>query len=182
MKKLLPSSVFCVAFLSVLLAVPVCSQAPLSSAPHTNDDSPAAGSALSAAETHFDGKSWWNYVKVLAADDMEGRETGSFGLRKAEEYVVEQLKRDGLEPVGAKGFYQPVQFVSRQIVEKDSSLALVHGSQVEPLTLGEDAIFNTRVDLAASVEAPLVFAGYGLSIPEQSYNDLEGLDLKGKVP
>ena len=26
---------------------------------------------------HFDGNSWWNYVKVLADDNMEGRETGS---------------------------------------------------------------------------------------------------------
>jgi hypothetical protein len=158
----------------------VTSQGQTSSLPGESDESHAAGAA-SAAETHFDGKSWWNYVKVLAADDMEGRETGSFGLRKAQEYVVEQLKRAGLEPVGAKGFYQPVEFVSRQIVEKDSSLALVHAGQLEPLTLGEDAIFSTRVDLAPTVEAPLVFAGYGLSVPENSYNDLEGLDLKGKV-
>src|SRR5215467_10795677 len=79
-----------------------------------------------AQEPHFDGKVWWNYVKVLAADDMEGRETGSLGLRKAQEYVVEQMKQAGLEPVGAKGYYQPVQFVSRQIVERESSLELVH--------------------------------------------------------
>ena len=50
-----------------------------------------------------------------------------------------------------------------------------------PLTLGEDAIFSTRVDLAPSVEAPLVFVGYGLSIPEKDFDDLAGLDLKGKV-
>ncbi|HWG88943.1 MAG TPA: M28 family metallopeptidase, partial [Candidatus Acidoferrales bacterium] len=35
--------------------------------------------------------------------------------------------------------------------------------------------------LAPSVEAPLVFAGYGLSVPEKNYDDLVGLDLKGKV-
>ena len=133
------------------------------------------------AETHFDGKIWWDYVKVLAADDMEGRETGSPGLRKAQEYVVEQLKRAGLEPAGSKGFYEPIQFVSRQIVEKDSSLALVHSGQVEPLTLGDEAIFSTRVDLAPTVEAPLVFAGYGLTIPELGYNDLADLDLQDKV-
>src|SRR5438270_7061255 len=185
MKKLLPSStlsasVFSVSVLSVFLAVASYSRAQLTSEPHESDSHAAAG-ALAAAETQFDGKSWWNYVKILAADDMEGRETGSFGLRKAQEYVVEQLRRAGLEPAGAKGFYQPVQFVSRQIMEKDSSLALVHDGQLEPLTLGEDAIFSTRVDLAPTVEAPLVFAGYGLTIPEQSYDDLEGLDLKGKV-
>lgn len=140
----------------------------------------ASGGAGDVA-AHFDGKIWWNYVKVLAADDMEGRETGSAGLRKAQEYVVEQLKRAGLEPVGSRAYYQPMQFVSRQIMEKDSSLALVHNGQVEPLTLGDDAIFSTRVELAPSVEAPLIFAGYGLTIPELSYNDLANLDLRDKV-
>src|SRR5262245_56291555 len=77
-----------------------------------------------AAEPHFDGKIWWNYVWVLAADDMEGRETGSTGLRKAQDYVVEQLKSAGLEPAGMKGYFQPIQLVSRQIVEKESSLTL----------------------------------------------------------
>ena len=49
---------------------------------------------------HFDGKSWWGHVKVLADDNLEGRETGSEGLRKAEEYIVEQVKKDGLQAAG----------------------------------------------------------------------------------
>jgi Zn-dependent M28 family amino/carboxypeptidase len=133
------------------------------------------------SKANFDGASWWGYVKVLAADDMEGRETGSAGLKRAEAYVVEQLKKNGLEPAGADGFYQTMQFESRQIVESGSSLALIRGDQYEPLKLGDDAFFSTRVDLAPSVAAPLVFAGYGLSIPEKNYDDLAGLDLKGKV-
>src|SRR5262249_4021983 len=81
------------------------------------------------AQNHFDGKTWWDYVKVLADDNMEGRETGSAGLRKAEAYVVELLKKDGLEPAGVNGFYQPIKFESRQIIEKDSSLALVQNGK-----------------------------------------------------
>jgi len=141
-----------------------------------------SASALSqVAPTHFDGKTWWEYVKVLAADNMEGRETGSKGLQAAEAYVVTQLKQAGLQPAGTNGYYQPVKFESREIVEKDSSLALIRDGKTEPLTLGEDAFFGTRVDLAPSVEAPLVFVGWGLTVPEQNYNDLAGLDLKGKV-
>src|SRR5262249_38660152 len=132
-------------------------------------------------QTHFDGKTWWNFVSVLADDKMEGRETGSSGLRNAEAYVVDQLKNSGLEPAGTNGFYQPVKFESRQIVEKDSSLALVRDGKKEVLTFGDDAILSTRVDLAASVAAPLVFVGYGLTIPEMNYDDLAGLDLKGEV-
>jgi Zn-dependent M28 family amino/carboxypeptidase len=133
------------------------------------------------APTHFDGKTWWDYVKVLADDNMEGRETGSPALQRAEAYVVDQLKANGLQPAGTDGFYQQIKFESRQIVEKDSSLALVRNGKVEPLTIGEDAYFSTRVDLAPELQAPLVFVGYGLTIPEKSYDDLAGLDLKGKV-
>ena len=131
--------------------------------------------------SHFDGKTWWDHVKVLADDKMEGRDTGSEGLKHAEAYVVDQLKASGLQPAGTKGFYQPVKFVSREIVEKDSSAALVRNGKEQPLVLGEDAIFSTRADLAPRVEAPLVFVGYGLNVPETKYNDLAGLDLKGKV-
>src|ERR1041385_5616460 len=138
------------------------------------------GASASAKET-FDGTTWWNYVKVLASDNMEGRETGSPGLHKAQEFVVEQLKRAGLEPVGSASYYQPLRFESRQIIEKDSSLALLHNGQVEPLALGDDAIFSTREDLAPAVDAPLVFAGYGLPIPELGHDVLSGLDVRNKV-
>src|SRR5712664_28444 len=94
-------------------------------------------------ERHFDGKTWWEHIKVLADDNMEGRETGSEGLRKAEAYLVEQLKQAGAQPAGKNGYYQPVKFQSRQIVEKDSSAALIRDGKVEPLTLGDDVIFNT---------------------------------------
>ena len=136
---------------------------------------------LADTPLHFDGQSWWQHVKVLADDNMQGRETGSPGLAKAESYVVEQLKSAGLQPAGSSGFYQPIKFVSRQIVEKDSRMALVRDGKEEPLVLGEDAFFSTRVDLAPSVEAPLVFVGYGMRVPEMQYDDLAGVDLKGKI-
>jgi Zn-dependent M28 family amino/carboxypeptidase len=139
------------------------------------------GFAQQGAQAHFDGKTWWGYIKVLADDNMEGRDTGSDGLRRAEAYIVEQLKMNGLEPAGSDGFYQQVKFESREIIEKDSSAALVRDGKSEPLTLGEDVYFGTRADLAPEVEAPLVFIGYGLKIPEQNYDDLADLDLKGKV-
>ena len=137
--------------------------------------------APKANTPNFDGKSWWDYVKVLADDNMEGRETGSEGLRKAQAYIVDQLKSAGLHPAGVNGFHQPVKLVSRQIDESGSSLALVRNGKPEPLTLGQDAMFSTRADLAPEVDAPLVFAGYGLHVPEKEYDDLAGLDLKGKV-
>jgi Zn-dependent M28 family amino/carboxypeptidase len=131
---------------------------------------------------HFDGQSWWAHVKFLADDNLEGRETGSEGLRKAEAYIVDQFSKAGLQPAGTNGFYQPVEFISRQIVEKDSSAALVVSGKAQPLTPGDDAYFSTRADLSSEeITAPLVFVGYGLKIPEKNYDDLAGLDLRGKI-
>jgi Zn-dependent M28 family amino/carboxypeptidase len=130
----------------------------------------------------FDGNSWWAYVKVLADDNMEGRETGSEGLRKAEAYAADQLAKAGLQPAGTKGFYQPIQFVQRQIDEKNSSAALILNGKAEPLILGKDAYFGARVEVSeGEVTAPLVFIGNGLKVPEKNYDDLAGLDLRGKI-
>jgi len=132
---------------------------------------------------HFDGQTWWNHVKVLADDKLEGRDTGSRGERAAQAYAVEQLQNAGAEPAGSNGFYQPAKFVSRQIVEKDCSLTLIRKGtdKREPLTLGEDAIISTRIMPAPEVEAPLVFVGYGLKVPEKNYDDFAGLDIRGKI-
>ena len=138
-------------------------------------------SAAAQTASHFDGQTWWDHVKVLADDKLEGRDTGSRGEHAAQAYAVEQLKSAGAEPAGTDGFYQPVKFVSRQIVEKDCSLALIRDGKREPLTLGEDAIIGTRVMPARKVEAQLVFVGYGLKVPEKDYDDFAGLDVRGKI-
>lgn len=130
----------------------------------------------------FDGKTWWDQVKVIADDSMEGRETGSLGLRKAEAYAVEQLKRAGLRPAGSDGFYQNIQFVQRQIDEQDSYAFLVRDGQANPVALGDDAYFSTRVEGSdQEIDAALVFAGNGLEVPESNLDELQALDLKGKV-
>jgi hypothetical protein len=145
----------------------------------------AAVAAIALAQQtakHFDGDTWWAHIKFLADDNLEGRETGSEGLRKAESYVVDQLTKAGLEPAGTRGPYQPVQFDSRQVVEKDSSAALIRDNKIEPLVFGDDAFFNTRAELSPTeVKAPLVFVGYGLQIPETKYDDLAGIDLFGAI-
>ncbi len=140
-----------------------------------------AASAVAQNAPHFDGQSWWNYVKVLADDKLEGRDTGSRGEHEAQAYAVEQLKASGAEPAGTDGFYQPVKFVSRKIDEANCSLALMRDGKREPLTLGEDAIIGLRVMPAPEVNAPLVFVGYGLKVPEKNYDDFAGIDVRGKI-
>ena len=120
-------------------------------------------------------------VKVLADDKFEGRDTGSAGERLAQEYIVEQLKALSVLPAGTDGYYQALSLRTLLIDEADCRLALVQNGHARPLTLGEEAIISTRFAPAPKVDAPLVFVGYGLNIPEKHYDDFAGVDLKNKI-
>jgi hypothetical protein len=141
----------------------------------------SAQQASQSGQLHFDGQSWWKKVKVIADDKMEGRDTGSRGERAAQEYAIGVFQKAGVESAGVNGFYQSVKFVSRRLIEEESSLTLINNGKREPLTLGEEAIIGTHVKPAPYVKAGLAFAGYGLKIPEANYNDFAGLDCKGKL-
>lgn len=124
---------------------------------------------------------WWAHVAYLADDAMRGRETGSPEHRRAAEYVAEQFARAGLDPAGTAGFLQAVPLRSRTIIEARSRLALVRDGVARPVALGDAAYFDMRVEPRAAVEAPLVFAGHGLVIPEYGLDDFAGLDVTGKI-
>src|SRR6202167_5911612 len=141
----------------------------------------AAAIAAALLATAPDGRRWWSYVQYLADDKLEGRNTGSAAHRKAAAYVAGEFERAGLNPAGTEGYIQPVRFVTRRLKESESSLTLVRNGESEELVLGEDAIIGTRVDPAPEVDAEVVFAGYALTVPEMQYDDLAGLDLRGKI-
>ena len=139
---------------------------------------------IGSSGVHADDKTstrWFAHVEALANDGMQGRNTGSPGHKLAAEYVAAQFKKAGLEPAGVGGYMQPVKFNTRKIVEAQSSLALVSNGKTEALMLGEDANISLRIDPAATVDAPMVFVGYGLDIPERQINDFKGVDLKGAI-
>ena len=138
-----------------------------------------AAASIGAQQNDIDR--WWAHVAYLADDSMQGRQTGSAEHLKAAEYVAAQFRKAGLQPGNGDSYLQPVEFVTREVDEPNSSLALVRDGVETPIVLGEEAMLNMRVDHAATLEAPLAFAGHGLVIPEIGHDDLAGLDLKGKV-
>src|ERR1039457_305107 len=141
----------------------------------------AAAMAAALLASAPDGRRWWSHVQYLADDKLEGRDTGSAGHRRASAYVAGEFERAGLKPAGTDGYIQPVRFHTRRLKEIESSLTLVRNGESEELVLGEDAIIGTRIDPAPSVDAEVVFAGYALTVPEMQYDDLAGLDLRGKI-
>ena len=141
----------------------------------------AVAAALVLQEPAAEGKRWWGHIEYLASDALEGRDVGSAGFEKAAAYVEQQFKEIGLRPGGISGYRQPVKFESRVLVPDQSSLALVRNGEEQPLILREDATMNARGDLDGTIDAPMVFVGYGLSVPEAKWDDLAGVDLHGKI-
>ena len=124
---------------------------------------------------------WWEHIEYLASDELEGRATGSEGHRKAVRYVAEQFEALGLEPGGTQGYLQPVEFETRRVVEENSALELLRNGKTIPLELGRHALLGRSGQSGKTVEAEMVFVGYGQTVPEHDYDDFRGLDVKGKV-
>src|SRR5258708_7038919 len=136
--------------------------------------------ALFSADFVAEGDHWWAHIQFLADDNLQGRDTGSDGYLEAAKYVAGKMETFGLKPAGTSGYLQPVKFETRQLVEEESSIAIVR-EDAEMILDRLDATLSTRADLAPAAEAAMVFIGYGLRVPEAKYDDLAGIDLRGKV-
>lgn len=142
-----------------------------------------ATSAAPAKNLSPAAKQWWADISFIASDANQGRQTGSAGYMRAAKYVIARMKAEGLKPAGNNGFLQQVAF-EQQIVDQDASrAALVSADGTRsPLKVGDALLISSGGERRpASVDAPLVFIGYGLGLPKQGYDDFAGLDLKGKI-
>src|SRR5690242_10630005 len=144
----------------------------------------AAAASLSFSATaqtpsgDFSPEAFRAHVTFLADDLLEGREAGTRGYDVAARYVASQFAALGLQPAGANGgWFQPIQFV-RFPVDPQASLT-VGGRR---LVQGHEVVFRPSLTAAPlSIEAPLVFAGYGLDMPARGYDDYAGLDVRGRI-
>lgn len=126
-------------------------------------------------------ESWWRHVRWLADDARQGRQTGSPGYLAAAQYVAHEFEMAGARPAGTAGWFQPASFVARRVVEPECSVVLSRRDRADTLDLGEDALLSASLDAADSIDAPAVFVGHGLELPESGLRDLDGLDLRGAV-
>lgn len=136
--------------------------------------------AIFAADFAAEGDRWWAHIQFLADDKLQGRDTGSEGYHEAVKYVAGKMETFGLKPAGTSGYLQPVQFETRQLVEDESSIAIVREGGEEALDR-LDATQSSRAELAPTMDAAMVFVGYGLRVPDAKYDDLAGVDLRGKI-
>ncbi|MBE7490294.1 MAG: M20/M25/M40 family metallo-hydrolase [Planctomycetes bacterium] len=121
-------------------------------------------------------------VFFMASDEMNGRDTLSPETRMTAHYVKTRMQQAGLKPAGEKGtWYQEVALrYNKWDTPPALSLTTVAGER--KLEYGRDFVgAGGPGGVAELKDVPLAFAGYAVNEPTRNYNDLDGLDLKGKL-
>jgi hypothetical protein len=121
------------------------------------------------------------HVRFLADSLLEGRETASRGHEIAARYVASQFATFGLRPLLPSGFLQAVP-LQRTDVDENATLVLhgPHGDRA--LALHKDFFVHPSMrDERIDITAPLMFVGFGLTLPALGYDDYAGIDVRGKI-
>lgn len=113
------------------------------------------------------------HLDIIASDAFEGRETGKPGADKAAHYIADQFKSLGLQPIVNGSYFFDVPVVQNSF--KVNSFA-VNGNA---LTSGKDFFAGRGAGTQTINVKDVVFIGYGIGA--ENYNDLDGVDITGKV-
>lgn len=120
-----------------------------------------------------------NTIKFLADDGFEGRAPGSRGGELAAKFIANQLQSIGVKPANNGSYFQPVSLVA--VKANPNTILNVGGNSYK---FGSEFVAFTGAQMEnVSLDAELVFVGYGIDAPEQKWNDFKGNaeDYRGKI-
>ncbi|HXG88892.1 MAG TPA: M20/M25/M40 family metallo-hydrolase [Vicinamibacterales bacterium] len=124
------------------------------------------------------------HVQTLASDKLEGRMAGSAGERLAADYIAGELARIGAKPLpGQKDVFHTFDFTAGT-KDAGSSLAVIKSGDTARAFLSTQHVQALSFSDSAEVSGPVIFAGYGLVVPDSQnfgYDSYAGLDVKDQV-
>jgi Tol biopolymer transport system component len=139
----------------------------------------------------------------LADPKRQGRATGTEGAKATAEWLAVYFKSAGLQPING-GIFQPFEFSAgeRIVADKTSLVVTTERQSGDPQSNAVPPNNSWRLSSETALpldkafrplafsdngeaEGDVVFAGYGLSVPEDAkntrYNSYDGLDVKDKI-
>lgn len=122
-------------------------------------------------------------VKRLSSNDFEGRGPGTTGGKRAAQYIADEMKSAGVRPGNKSSYFQNVKLVG---IKADPGTTLRASARDTTATFrfADEFVASTSAQLSnVSLDAELVFAGYGIDAPQYNWNDYSGNpeDYRGKV-
>jgi hypothetical protein len=123
------------------------------------------------------------HLEFLSDDLLEGRGTGSRGHKLAANYIRAQCQGAGLRGGGPGGsYFQKVPLVRTTMDEAQTTLELETAGGRTNLAYAKDfAMLDTHRETEGAASGEMVFAGFGVTAPQQGYDDYAGIDAKGKI-
>jgi hypothetical protein len=125
-------------------------------------------------------------VRFLASPRLEGREAGTQGCEIAADYMASAFQAAGLQPGSKEGYLQRFDLVRRTLapqVELSVHRNLAGGTSARTLVLRTDWL-PFGFSETGTAEAPVVFAGYGITAKEFGWDDYAALPsggVRGKI-
>ncbi len=120
-------------------------------------------------------------VRYLAGDELAGRRAGEPGNLLAAAYIAARFQKLGLEVVpNGEGYYHRFGYVAGARAGSMNKLILFAPSGRKELKGGVDFNPMSFSDVS-SIVGDLLFAGYGISAPDENYDDYAGIDPAGKI-
>jgi hypothetical protein len=121
-------------------------------------------------------------IFFLASKECEGRGVETQGINKAADYIANEFKKAGLKPGGVNGTYFQPFTINVGFTVREATVLLVGplGQKIE-LTMFQDYQVPD-LSTTGEVTAPLVFAGYGVRLPDGSYDDFQDLNGPRRRP
>ncbi|MGH9390142.1 MAG: PA domain-containing protein, partial [Vicinamibacteria bacterium] len=129
----------------------------------------------------FERKTLEEHIRYLASDELAGRGNGTSGLDDAALYIRKTFEVIGLEPAGEGGTYlQTFRVTTGQELGRHTGALLRTPDGVRTLEYGKD-FEPLSLSVSGEVEAPVTFAGYGITAPEYQYDDYASVDVRGRI-
>ncbi len=135
-------------------------------------------------ESRLNAEQMRERVKRLSADEFEGRGPGNAGSKKAADYIAAEMRSAGIKPGNGKSYFQNVKLVGISVDPSTQMKVTRGGGQSQSFKFGDDFVATTGAQSDnVSVDAEVVFMGYGVDAPLYKWNDYSGPaeDYKGKI-
>ncbi|MBB4631366.1 M28 family peptidase [Sphingosinicella soli] len=116
------------------------------------------------------------HVAELASDAYEGRAPGTAGEEKTLAYIEAAYRRIGLQSISGDGYRLAVPLLKSEAAGGTitaGSLSMASGRTI--------AIRAPSAEVSRIAKGDVVFAGYGVSLPEQGRDDFAGVDFNGRI-
>jgi hypothetical protein len=122
-------------------------------------------------------------MRFLADDLLEGRGTATRGHEIAAKFMATQFEGYGFQPAGDNGtYFQNVPLRRMHVDVNATTFTVTQDGKSQSLRFGQDFVATPdAARIATTVDAPIVFVGYGVTAPEQNYDDYKGVDVHGKI-